>query len=55
MEKRRNELKIEGYKEKVEVKKPKKEFKIELVKVGKLEENTGSCYTFNRRNSCNTR
>ena len=30
-----------GLKKKVEAEKPKKEFKIEIVKIGKLEENTG--------------
>ncbi len=41
MGKRNNELKVDRYKEKIEVKKPRREFKIEIVKIGKLDENTG--------------
>ncbi len=41
MKKISKKLKSSRKEEKVETKKPKKEFKIEVVKVGKLEENTG--------------
>ncbi len=40
MKRIKKELKKRGKEEKVEAEKPKKEFKIEIVKVGKLEENT---------------
>ena len=40
MKRKHAEIKVNKEEEKVKAEKPKKEFKIEIVKVGKLDENT---------------